>query len=167
MQFKLFSIPATGNAESEEELNRFLRSHRAVSVQKELINGHTACWCFCVEYLLNSPLPEGKTGGGGRQRVDYKEILSAEDFALFVRLREARKQLAATEAIPVYAVCTNEQLAEMVKGRAAKSDPAMGGWPELPTPLSLPLPSASHSGFGFAPGFEPHSQNAEFQSHRG
>lgn len=37
----------------------------------------------------------------------------------FVRLREARKQLAAKEAIPVYAVCTNEQLAEMAKSRAA------------------------------------------------
>ena len=118
MQFKLFSIPVTGDAESEEELNRFLRSHRAVSVQKELVNGHTACWCFCVEYLLNSPLPEGK-GGGGRPRADYKEILSADDFALFARLRDARKQLAGTEAIPVYAVCTNEQLAEMAKGRAA------------------------------------------------
>jgi superfamily II DNA helicase RecQ len=118
VQFKLFSIPATGDADSEEELNRFLRSHRAVSVQKELVQGGpTAYWCFCVEYLLNSPLPEGK--GGGRPRVDYKELLSADDFAVFARLREARKELAGKEAIPVYAVCTNEQLAEMAKGRAA------------------------------------------------
>ncbi len=118
MQFKLFSIPATGDAEVEEELNRFLRSHRAVSVEKELVQGgHTTFWCFCVEYLLNSPIPEGK--GGGRPRVDYKEVLSAEDFAVFARLRDARKQLAAAEAIPVYAVCTNEQLAEMAKGHAA------------------------------------------------
>ncbi len=118
MQFKLFSIAATGDSEAEEDLNRFLRSHRAVSVQKELLNnGHTACWCFCVEYLLSSPIPEGK--GGGRQRVDYKELLSADDFAVFARLREARKELAGKEAIPVYAVCTNEQLAEMAKGRAA------------------------------------------------
>src|SRR3989304_10088219 len=118
MQFKLFSIPATGDSEAEEELNRFLRSHRAVSVQKELVqSGQTACWYFCVEYLLNSPLPEGK--GGGRPRVDYKEILSADDFAVFVRLREARKQLAGKEAIPVYAVCTNEHLAQMAKGRAS------------------------------------------------
>ena len=51
--------------------------------------------------------------------MDYKEILSADDFAVFVRLREARKQLAGKEAIPVYAVCTNEQLAEMAKARAA------------------------------------------------
>ena len=117
MQFRLFSIPATGDTEAEEELNRFLRSHRAVSVQKELVQGgQTAYWCFCVEYLPGSQ-PEGK--GGGRQRVDYKEILSAEDFAVFVRLREARKELAGKEAIPVYAVSTNEQLAEMAKSRAA------------------------------------------------
>lgn len=117
MQFKLFSISASGDSEAEAELNLFLRSHRAVSVEKELVNnGHTAYWCFCIEYLLGS-IPEGK--GGGRSRVDYREILSADDFAVFVRLREARKELAAKEAIPVYAVCTNEQLAEMAKGRAA------------------------------------------------
>ena len=117
MQFKLFSIPATGDNEAEEDLNRFLRSHRAVSVQKELVeSGQTAYWCFCVEYLLGST-PEGK--GGGRQRVEYKEILSAEDFVVFVRLRDVRKELAGKEAIPVYAVCTNEQLAEMAKSRAA------------------------------------------------
>ncbi len=117
MQFKLFSIPATGDAEAEEGLNRFLRSHRAVSAQKELVQGsQTAYWCFCIEYLLDG-VPQGK--GGGRARVDYKEILSADDFAVFVRLREARKELAGKEAIPVYAVCTNEQLAEMAKGRAS------------------------------------------------
>jgi superfamily II DNA helicase RecQ len=120
MQFRLFSIPATGDAGAEEELNRFLRSHRAVSIQRELVkNGDTACWCFCVEYLLSSPVPEGK--GCGRPRVDYKEILSADDFAVFVRLREARKQAAGKEAMPVYAVCTNEHLAEMARGRASST----------------------------------------------
>jgi superfamily II DNA helicase RecQ len=117
MQFKLFFIPATGDSESEEELNRFLRSYRAVSVEKELVQGsHTAYWCFCVEYLPSGP---AETKGGGRPRVDYKEILSPEDFALFVRLREVRKQLAGAESIPVYAVCTNEHLAEMAKARAS------------------------------------------------
>jgi superfamily II DNA helicase RecQ len=118
MQFKLFSIPATGDALAEEELNRFLRSHRALSVQKELVHsGGTACWCFCIEYLVAGALDA--RGGGGRGRVDYKELLSEDDFEVFVRLREARKQLAAREAIPVYAVCTNGQLAEMAKSRAA------------------------------------------------
>jgi superfamily II DNA helicase RecQ len=118
MQFKLLSIPAGGDAEVEAELNQFLRSHRAVSVQKELVqNGSGACWCFCIEYLGGAA--SDSRGGSGRGRVDYKEVLSDEDFKVFVRLREVRKQLAAKEAIPVYAVCTNGQLAEMARSRPA------------------------------------------------
>jgi hypothetical protein len=33
MQFKLFSMPAMGDDEAEEQFNRLLRSHRPVSVQ--------------------------------------------------------------------------------------------------------------------------------------
>jgi len=118
MQFRLFSIPASGSPEGEEELNRFLRSHRAVSVQRELVQiGTAASWCFCVEYLPGSqPAPEQP---GGRRRIDYKEVLSEDDFSLFAQLRDVRKQLAAGEAIPVYAVCTNEHLAEIAKARPA------------------------------------------------
>lgn len=116
MQLKLFSIAATGDAEAEEELNRFLRSHRAISVQKHLVaSGPAAYWSFCVEYLVTSG--SGRQNGG-RARVDYKEVLSEEDFAVFVRLRETRKSLAEREAIPVYAVCTNGQLAAMAQRRA-------------------------------------------------
>jgi len=43
----------------------------------------------CPGAVLRCGVPGGK--GGGRSRVDYKEILSADDFAVFVRLREARK----------------------------------------------------------------------------
>ena len=32
MQFKIIAIPATGDHEAEEDLNRFLRGHRVVSV---------------------------------------------------------------------------------------------------------------------------------------
>ena len=35
---------------------------------------------------------------------------------MFSRLRELRKELAQTEAVPVYALFTNEQLAQMVAG---------------------------------------------------
>jgi superfamily II DNA helicase RecQ len=44
-------------------------------------------------------------------------VLSAEDFALFATLREQRKVLAEKEGVPVYAVFTNEQLAEIAKAR--------------------------------------------------
>ena len=59
---------------------------------------------------------DGKYSGRSK-RVDYKEVLSEGDFAAYARLREARKALAAAEAIPVYAVCTNEQMAAMAKER--------------------------------------------------
>ena len=55
---------------------------------------------------------------GQRGKVDYKEVLSPEDFAVFARLRELRKEIAQAEAVPVYTIFTNEQLAQMVQARA-------------------------------------------------
>ena len=37
---------------------------------------------------------------------------------MFVKLRELRKQIATAEAVPVYMVFTNGQLAEMVRMKA-------------------------------------------------
>jgi superfamily II DNA helicase RecQ len=49
--------------------------------------------------------------------VDYKQILSPEDFAVFVKLRQWRKTAAEKEGIPVYTIFTNEQLAEIARLR--------------------------------------------------
>ena len=119
MQFAFFSIPTDGDSAVTDELNHFLRSHRVVSVQKELTQRDTSpCWRLCVEYLDVSP---GASSSSGKRvsRVDYKEVLSEADFAVFARLRELRKELAAAEGIPVYGVCANEQLAEVAKRRPA------------------------------------------------
>jgi len=45
--------------------------------------------------------------------------LSQEDFALFVKLRDWRKQAASLEAVPVYTIFTNEQLAAIAQKRTA------------------------------------------------
>jgi superfamily II DNA helicase RecQ len=52
-------------------------------------------------------------------RTRTKEILSPEDFAVFARLRELRKEIAQVEAVPVYTIFTNEQLAQIVQAKAA------------------------------------------------
>ena len=52
-----------------------------------------------------------------RPRVDYKQVLSEADFALFAELRSWRKGPRRAEGVPVYAVFTNEQLAEIVRRR--------------------------------------------------
>ena len=55
--------------------------------------------------------------------MDYKAILPAQEFAVFSQLRALRKELAQTEAVPVYTLFTNEQLAQMVQRRCrSKSD---------------------------------------------
>ncbi|HOC70672.1 MAG TPA: HRDC domain-containing protein [Candidatus Hydrogenedentes bacterium] len=119
MQYKFFGIPAMGVEQAEAELNVFLRGHRVTAVQRELVReGGGAYWALCVEYI------EGAGGAvpgkaGSRPRVDYKEVLSEADFAVYSRLRERRRELAEQEAVPVYAVCTNEQLAEMAKRRVS------------------------------------------------
>ncbi len=119
MQFAFFSIATDGASAITEELNLFLRSHRVVSVQKELTQRDTSpCWRLCVEYLDGSPVASASPGKRG-SRVDYKEVLSEPDFAVYARLRDIRKELAAAEGVPVYAICANEQLAGMATRRPA------------------------------------------------
>ena len=113
LQYATFLLPVyTGSAE-QEELNRFLRGHRIVQTSKELVStGSTSNWAILVEYLDHS---EKSTDEQIKSKVDYKEILSPDDFLLYSKLREIRKKLAEENGLPVYAVCTNEQLAEIAK----------------------------------------------------
>lgn len=113
--YKFFTVPVGESDQAEQELNRFLRGRRIVTAQKELIreNG-SVYWAFCVEYIENG-MAGGGQKGSEKARVDYREVLDGEAFALFTRLRERRRSLAEMDAVPVYAVCTNEHLAEMAR----------------------------------------------------
>ena len=44
-------------------------------------------------------------------------MLPPDQFTVFVKLRDLRKQLAQAEAVPVYTIFTNDQVAEMVRRR--------------------------------------------------
>ena len=59
-------------------------------------------------------MSEGDRKSTSKSRVDYKEVLSPENFAVFAKLRDWRKQQAEEGGVPVYAIFTNQQLAEMV-----------------------------------------------------
>lgn len=116
MQVRFFCVPATGDLAAEEELNRFLRSHRVLAVQREFVaSGLGSYWALLVEFLEGSPA--GGPGRSGGARPDYKQLLTPEDFAVFVRLRQWRKSAAEEEGVPVYTIFTNEQLAEMARLR--------------------------------------------------
>ena len=61
--------------------------------------------------------------GEARGKVDYREVLSPEQFAAFVKLRALRQAIAKDEAVPVYVIFTNEQLAAMVQKGARRARP--------------------------------------------
>lgn len=111
MQIKLFNIPLSDEGERLAEMNRFLTSSKILEVEQRFFqNEKGGCWSFCVRYL-NS----GYTGAGPKEKVDYKQVLSEEEFSRFSRLREIRKSLAAEDAVPAYAVFTDEELAGIAR----------------------------------------------------
>ena len=76
--------------------------------------GDRPYWCFCVETLQGA---DGQSQGAGKKRIDDKDVLSSEDFAVFVALRDLRKTIADAEAVPVFTIFTNEQLADIARNR--------------------------------------------------
>jgi hypothetical protein len=82
-----------------------------VSIDRHLIDqGINSFWAICVDYLSHTPGETGHNPNLSRSRVDYKTILSPGEFVVFSRLRELRKELAQTEAVPVYALGLSERL---------------------------------------------------------
>ena len=121
MAFRFFKIPCRGCTETEAELNLLLRSFKIFSVDRRWIDlGLESCWAICVDYLERSMAPVVKLSSDAdvRSKVDYKTILNDADFRVFSRLRDLRKEIAQAEAVPVYTIFTNEQLAKIVQNRA-------------------------------------------------
>lgn len=112
--FKFFQIPLGDDGAAEAELNGFLGSHRIVSVERRLLeHGDRSCWWLCVEYSASKSSVAGPSRSQtGKGRIDYREVLSPEDFKVYAQLRDVRKVIAAEEGVAVYVVFTNDQLAQ-------------------------------------------------------
>lgn len=119
MPYRFFTVPIQDEGSAAEQLNGFLRSHKVLAVDRRWVEqGPSSFWSFCVDYLESGSGPRnGPRADGPRSRVDYREVLKPEDFAVFAKLRQWRKDTAQAEAVPVYTIFTNEQLAQMVQAR--------------------------------------------------
>lgn len=119
MRVKLLAIPALEPEKGEEELNRFLAGKRVVTLEPRLTGEPSgAYWAICVTYLE----PGERASQIRKTKIDYREVLPPEEFAVFVRLRSLRKKLALEEGVPPYALFTNEQLATMIRQQARSLD---------------------------------------------
>ena len=128
--FHFFTVGLHDDGRTACELNGFLSSHKVLAVERHFVeHGGDSFWAFCVDYWQGSQSSVRQSGGprisGSSQRVDYKERLSPTDFKIFLKLREWRKTIAQSEAVPVYAVFTNEQLAQVASSNMS-SKAALG-----------------------------------------
>ena len=118
LQYKFFAVPIPYGLDDEETLNAFLKTVRLVHVHREIVcQDARHYWAVAVEYLSGTGVASHKAVESVKKKIDYKEILSSEDFVVFSRLREWRKTTAIREAIQLYAVFMNEQIVAMVKNR--------------------------------------------------
>lgn len=118
MKYRFFTIPVNDNASAANELNTFCAQHRICEIEKYFVaHGAASFWSFCVTWIDQEA---ALTSGGARQRndkIDYKELLDDDEFALYSRLRVLRKTIAEREGTPAYNVFTNAQLATIVQQR--------------------------------------------------
>ena len=128
MPFRIFLIPVLYSDEATEELNAFIAGHRVAHIERKWIDqGTQSAYVFCVEYVLASPTRDGNPRSQlSRNRIDYKTILSPDEFTIFSLLRELRKELSQQEGVPVFALFSNEQLAQMVQRRCASKADLLG-----------------------------------------
>lgn len=116
-QFNTFLVPLNDSGTAQEQLNLFLCStHRVLQVER---TAFPTRWTFCVEWLDGTGLGNGNGNVLPFYRtvpkVDYREVLAPEVFALFATLRERRKAIALADGVKPYVVMTDAQLAELAK----------------------------------------------------
>lgn len=116
MKLQFFSVDALEPDTDQETIDDFCARHRLVSVDKRFVERSEFCyWSVCVTYLEPSSTPSKPTKAvDKRGQVDYREILGAEDFAVYAKLRDLRKAISEAENTPVYAIISNAQMADMV-----------------------------------------------------
>lgn len=126
MKHRMWVIPVQGGEDVMAEVNEFTAKHRVLRMERQFVaDGGNSFWTIWVLYTEKGVGLSAQSKRDGAGRVDYREVLSPEEFRLFVRVRDLRKQVAAGEGIPVYNVFTNEQMAEMAR-RKTSSLTALG-----------------------------------------
>ena len=123
MKIRVFTIALANPSAGTAALDEFLAGHLAVHVDREFVSdGRNGFWtiCICAEEMpADSRATPLKTGAAANAKVDYREVLSPDDFVVFARLRSLRSSLAMRDGVPVYGVLNNQQLAEIAIRRPA------------------------------------------------
>ncbi|MCP4110230.1 MAG: hypothetical protein GY749_32700 [Desulfobacteraceae bacterium] len=122
LKYKYFAIPIQAGDKEEAEFNRFLESVEVIAIHREFATHRdNSYWCMAVEYISDQSIQRVRTKktAGSKIRVDYREVLSPDDFAIYAKVRDWRKLVAEKEATPIYTIFTNEQMAKIAEKRVS------------------------------------------------
>lgn len=130
MSLHCFAIRALDPGADQQAFNSFCAAHRVLRIERQFVaDGVQSFWALCVEVAdgpgaLPASLKQpgrgrlGSDGGAAKgDRPDYKQLLSEADFTVFAALRSWRKAQAEVDGVPLFAVFTNDQLAEVARRR--------------------------------------------------
>ena len=95
MKLHLFQFPLPTDPELPE-LNAYLAANRVVSMRSEVVPHRDGSM---LTVLVETSQAAGRPPKSSR--IDYRALLSEEDFAVFSRLRTERKIIADAEGIPI------------------------------------------------------------------
>ncbi len=112
MQVQLFNIPVFDEQNGLEEMNSFIRGHKVLEITQNFFQyNELAYWSFCIKYL-DSKKTEQITKNG---KKDIKSLLNKVQFNRFTTLRESRRIISKEDAIPAFAVFTDDELINLSK----------------------------------------------------
>lgn len=114
MPFHLFQYALPGPSQLED-LNAFLAQNRIVAVHHHMVMAASGSQLvFLLQTADRAREPQRKLDSK-EGRIDYRAVLSPQEFIVYSKLRDERRAIAEAEGVPVYTVFSNAQLAEMVQ----------------------------------------------------
>ena len=123
MPYRSFLIPVRDPSWAERELNDFIKTHKVLTAERHWVDqGANSFWSVLVDYLESTEQSADAAATASKMKIDYREVLSPEDFEIFAQLRVLRKELAAEDGVALYNIFTNEQLAQIVQGRVCTTE---------------------------------------------
>lgn len=114
MQIRIFHISSFADENEQEFINKFLRSHRILQVDRCFSPENGGYWSIFVTYQENVSI-DGIRDFQRRNKVDYREVLSESAFHRFEEMRQIRGNIAKKEGIAAFLVFSDKELAKLAE----------------------------------------------------
>lgn len=115
MQLKSFILPIADAVRHEEELNRFLRGHRVLQVNRSFCSENGGYWAVLVEYMEGDASGEVDPVSRNGKKRDVLEDLTENEKNVYYQLVEIRRKVAHEKDMPAYMIFSNAELAVLAR----------------------------------------------------